>query len=125
MSEAPSIVPSDDQDTYLVLDDFGGSGLAWRETDVNRATLEAVIADLMDDQYSNPVRVISFNIAEGWVATSQKIPRASCAGGAPIKAASCRPICRISSTVMIITGATARNSPDNLRASGARGTFHL
>jgi hypothetical protein len=67
MSGAPSIVPGDDQGTYLVLDDFGRIGQAWRETDVARATREAVIADLMDDQYSSPVRVIGFNIAEGWV----------------------------------------------------------
>jgi hypothetical protein len=67
MSEAVSIVDGDDQETYLVLDDFGTIGQAWRETDLNRANLEAIITDLLDDQYSNPVRVISFNIAEGWV----------------------------------------------------------
>jgi len=67
MSEATSIVAGDDQETYLVLDDFGPIGQAWRETDPNRANLEAIITDLLDDQYSNPVRVISFNIAEGWV----------------------------------------------------------
>jgi hypothetical protein len=67
MPGAPSIVPGDDQETYLVLDDFGWIGQAWRETDVSPATRKAVIADLLDDQYSNPVRVIGFNIAEGWV----------------------------------------------------------
>jgi hypothetical protein len=63
---APSIVPGVDQETYLVLDDFGPMGQAWRETDPNQANLESVIADLFDDQYSNPVRVIAFNTAEGW-----------------------------------------------------------
>jgi|SRR5947209_5276614 hypothetical protein len=67
MSGTPSIVPGNDHSTYLVLDDFGRIGQAWRETDVTRASREAVIADLMEDQYSNPVRVIGFNIAEGWV----------------------------------------------------------
>jgi len=61
------VPPGNDQDVYLVLDDFGGRiGQAWRETDVESTRLEAVIADLLDGQYSNPVRVIAFNTAEGW-----------------------------------------------------------
>jgi hypothetical protein len=67
MRPSPSIVPSDDQDIYLVLDDFGGRiGRAWRETDVENTDLEIVIIDLLDGQYSNPVRVVGFNTAEGW-----------------------------------------------------------
>ena len=51
----------------LVLDEFGGRiGQAWRETDAEAARLETVIADLLDGQYSSPVRVIAFNTAEGW-----------------------------------------------------------
>ncbi len=70
MRRSPSIVPpGNDQDVYLVLDDFGGRiGQAWRETDVESNRLEAVIADLLDGQYSNPVRVIAFNTAGGLVA---------------------------------------------------------
>jgi hypothetical protein len=62
---SPSIVPpGNDQDVYLVLDEFGGRiGQAWRETDVEAARLETVIADLLDGQYSSPVRVIAFNTA--------------------------------------------------------------
>ena len=65
---SPSIVPpGNDQDVYLVLDDFGGRiGSAWRETDAEAARLETVIAYLLDGQYSSPVRVIAFNTAEGW-----------------------------------------------------------
>jgi hypothetical protein len=65
---SPSIVPpGNDQDVYLVLDEFGGRiGQAWRETDAEAARLETVIADLLDGQYSSPVRVIAFNTAEGW-----------------------------------------------------------
>jgi hypothetical protein len=65
---SPSIVPpGNDQDVYLVLDEFGGRiGQAWRETDADAARLETVIADLLDGQYSSPVRVIAFNTAEGW-----------------------------------------------------------
>ena len=63
---SPSIVPGIDRDVYLVLDDFG-LGCAWRETNVEDTDLEAVINDLLEGQYSNPVRVIAFNLSEGWV----------------------------------------------------------
>lgn len=63
----PSIVPNeDDQNVYLVLDDFGRSGRVYRETDVERADLEAVIMDLLEGQYNNPVRIVGFNTAEKW-----------------------------------------------------------
>jgi hypothetical protein len=64
----PSIVPKadDDQTIYLVLDDFGRNGRAWRETDVERADLETVIVDVLEGQYKNPVRVIAFNTSEKW-----------------------------------------------------------
>jgi hypothetical protein len=63
----PSIVPDgDDQTVYIVLDDFGRNGRAYRETDVERVDLEAVIMDMLEGQYHNPVRVIGFNAAEKW-----------------------------------------------------------
>jgi hypothetical protein len=63
----PSIVPDQsDQNIYIVLDDFGGNGLSYRETDVERADLEAVIMGMLEGQYRNPVRVVGFNTAEGW-----------------------------------------------------------
>jgi hypothetical protein len=62
----PSIVPTDDQSVYLVMDDFGRHGRAWRETDVEEPDLETIITDMLEGQYSNPVRVIGFNTAEGW-----------------------------------------------------------
>ena len=67
MRASPSIAPDGpDQDIYLVLDDFGTLGRAWRETDeagANRATL---VRNLFDGHYENPVRIIAFNTAEGW-----------------------------------------------------------
>jgi hypothetical protein len=63
---APSIIPGEDQTVYLVLDDFGHLGLSWRETDVKDTDLEAVITDLLEGQYNNPVRVVGFNVTEGW-----------------------------------------------------------
>jgi hypothetical protein len=63
---SPSIAPNGrEKDVYLVLDDFGRLGWAWRETDVG-VDREAVIRDLLSGQLNNPVRVITFNIAEGW-----------------------------------------------------------
>jgi hypothetical protein len=64
---APSIVPNgDDQNVYLVVDDFGPNGRAYRETDVETADLETVILNLLEGQYKNPIRVVAFNTAEGW-----------------------------------------------------------
>jgi hypothetical protein len=64
---APPIVPDgDDQNVYLVVDDFGRNGRAYRETDVENADLETVIVDLLDGQYKNPIWIVSFNTAEKW-----------------------------------------------------------
>ena len=63
----PSIIPNVHAETvYLVLEDFGRNGRAWRETDVERSDLETVITDLMSGQYANPVTVVAFNLAERW-----------------------------------------------------------
>jgi hypothetical protein len=63
----PSIVPNGrDPTVYLVADDFGKPGRAWRETDYEVNDLETVIQDLLTGQYSNPIRVIAFNTAERW-----------------------------------------------------------
>ena len=66
--QSPSIVPpGNDQDVYLVLDNFGGRiGQSWRETDVEDADLETLIEHLLEGQYSNPVRIVAFNTAKGW-----------------------------------------------------------
>ena len=55
-----------DHDVYLVLDDFGRSGRAWRETDEDAADRETLIRDLLAGEYNNPVRIIAFNTREGW-----------------------------------------------------------
>jgi hypothetical protein len=67
MRTSPSIAPQEaDQDTYLVLDDFGRIGCSWRETDVESADRESLIRDLVDGQYSKPMRIVAFNTTEGW-----------------------------------------------------------
>jgi hypothetical protein len=66
-SWTPSIVPNgDDQNVYIVVDDFDRNGRAYRETDVETADLEAAILGLLEGEYSNPVRVVAFNTFEGW-----------------------------------------------------------
>jgi hypothetical protein len=63
----PSIVPADGDDTfYLVADDFGQVGRAWRECDYDATDLETVIQDLLSGQYNNPIRVVAFNTEERW-----------------------------------------------------------
>jgi hypothetical protein len=68
MRTSPSIAPhGPEQDTYLVLDDFGGRlGCAWRETDQHQTDRDTLIRDLVSGEYSKPVRIVAFNTAEGW-----------------------------------------------------------
>lgn len=62
----PSIVPNDEHQTvYLVADNFGRTGRAWRETDYESSDLETVIQDLLGGQ-SKPIRIVAFNTAERW-----------------------------------------------------------
>jgi hypothetical protein len=66
-SWTPSIVPSgNDQTVYLVAEDFGRLGRAWREADYEATDLETVIQDLLSGQYNNPIRVVAFNTEERW-----------------------------------------------------------
>jgi len=51
---------------YLVADDFGRAGSAWRETDMESADLETVIQDLLAGEYRRPIKVIAFNTSERW-----------------------------------------------------------
>jgi hypothetical protein len=63
----PTAPHGPEQDTYIVLDDFGAwLGRAWRETDEDAADRETVIDLLLAGEYSNPVCVVAFNVAEGW-----------------------------------------------------------
>jgi hypothetical protein len=74
----PSIVPrGDDQNIYLVVDDR--QGRVWREADIEAASLETVILNLLEGQFKNPVRVVAYNTATGGfsaVQTTARIHRA-------------------------------------------------
>ena len=62
----PTLVPLDHPPVYLVLEDFGKLGRAWREIDEAGANEAAVIAGILIGEYKHPVRVVAFNTDKGW-----------------------------------------------------------
>ena len=65
----PSLAPDaqpHDVTVYIVLNDFGQLGRAYVETDEAAADEQKVISNISKGEYSNPVRVVAFNTAEGW-----------------------------------------------------------
>ena len=79
----PSIIPTDDdQAVYLVAEDFGKLGRAWREADYEATDLETVIQDLLSGQYTNPIRVVAFNTEERWSEDVSEDVLPNCAGAA-------------------------------------------
>ena len=67
-SWTPSLVAKqiDDENVYLVVDDFGPAGRIYREAEVEATDLETVISDMVAGQYAKPIRVVAFNTAEHW-----------------------------------------------------------
>ena len=64
---SPQLVPyGADQTVYLVVDSFSASGTVYRETEVERADFETIIADFLTGQFNDPVRVVAFNTLEHW-----------------------------------------------------------
>jgi hypothetical protein len=64
---SPSVIPAETgHDTYLVLDDLGRLGSVRRETNEIDPNRDALIRELLDDQYSRPMRIVAFNTTEGW-----------------------------------------------------------
>jgi hypothetical protein len=57
--------PSDDVTIYLVLDDYE-TGLAFVETPPAEADRETIVRNFLSGQYTNALRVVAFNTAEGW-----------------------------------------------------------
>jgi hypothetical protein len=51
---------------YLVLQDFGSFGQAYRETDPSQADRQTVLANLLCGEYERPLRIVAFNPTEGW-----------------------------------------------------------
>jgi hypothetical protein len=57
---------SQDDTVYLVLDDFGSFGQAYRETDPEQADRKTVLSNLLSGEYRRPRRIVAFNATEGW-----------------------------------------------------------
>jgi hypothetical protein len=65
MARTSSDYPND-VTVYLVEEDFGRNGRAYRETGAAEGDRETIIRNFISGQYDRPVRVIAFNTAEGW-----------------------------------------------------------
>jgi len=55
-----------DGTVYLVLDDFGSCGQAYRETDPSEADRQTILSNLISGQYRCPLRIVAFNTTQGW-----------------------------------------------------------
>ena len=111
----PSIVPNgDDQNVYLVVDDFGRNGRSTARPTSRSTDLETVIADLLSGQYKNPVRVVAFNTAENGRSTFRPTWPMSRDIAATSRCAISRSGCRTSSTA-IRAGITTCSSRCPLR----------
>jgi hypothetical protein len=104
---SPPLAQRRDVTVYLVLDDFGALGRAYRETDAAQAGPKTVVADLLSGQYRHPLRVVAFNTAEGWARdVSADVARQvlTCACG---RTTNCQLRCAIS-----WSGRVRENSPE-------------
>jgi hypothetical protein len=62
-----SIAPGRSADVvYLVLDDFGPIGQAYREADPANDDEQAIISNLLAGEYSRPQRIVAFSSIEEW-----------------------------------------------------------
>jgi hypothetical protein len=60
------LYPSDDVTAYIVVEDFGDLGRAFRETDLAEADLGTIVRNMISGEYRDPLRVVAFNTIEGW-----------------------------------------------------------
>ena len=62
----PPLNPENDVTVYIVVEDFGGLGGSFRETDVAEADHDTIVRNMISGEYSHPLRVVAFNTVEGW-----------------------------------------------------------
>lgn len=49
---------------YIVVSDFGSAGCAYNETDERYTDRETLVRDLIDAQFTTPIRVVAFDPKE-------------------------------------------------------------
>jgi hypothetical protein len=62
----PPLNPENDVTVYIVVEDFGQFGRAFRETDLAEADLGTIVRNMISGEYRDPLRVVAFNTVEGW-----------------------------------------------------------
>jgi hypothetical protein len=62
----PPLHPEDERTAYIVFEDFGQFGRAFRETDIAEADLGTIVHNMISGEYRDPLRVIAFNTVKGW-----------------------------------------------------------
>jgi hypothetical protein len=62
----PPLNPENDVTAYIVVEDFGQWGRAFRETDLAEADLGTIVRNMISGEYRDPLRVVAFNTVEGW-----------------------------------------------------------
>jgi hypothetical protein len=65
MHKSPPLAPAAPcAPVYIVLDDFGDLGRAYRETNEAEADERTIVDNFISGQYSQPMRVVAFNTGE-------------------------------------------------------------
>jgi hypothetical protein len=62
----PLLYPENDVTAYIVVEDFGDLGRAFRETDLAEADHDTIVRNMISGEYRDPLRVVAFNTVEGW-----------------------------------------------------------
>ena len=67
MTDTPSLVPlQENNNIYLVLDELPTLGRVWRELSEESANEQTILKLIANGDFHRPVRVIAFNLDEGW-----------------------------------------------------------
>ena len=67
MTDTPSLVPlQENNNVYLVLDELPTFGRVWRELSEESGNEHTVLELIANGDFHGPVRVIAFNLDEGW-----------------------------------------------------------
>jgi hypothetical protein len=62
----PARYTENDVTAYIVLEDVGDLGRAFRETDIAEADHDTIVRNMISGEYEDPLRVVAFNTVEGW-----------------------------------------------------------